>query len=177
MPKVISPLRNEDVESLCELAAAIWRHHYPPIIGDAQTEYMLGQRYAPQLIRAELASGEVWWDVLRDEGGMVAFASGFASDTEGEAKLDKLYVHPARQRQGCGGMLLQHACERARREGYDTLVLAVNKRNVNAIDAYRKHGFQVREAVVKDIGGGFVMDDYVMVKDVRRPAGGGRQDA
>jgi hypothetical protein len=40
----------------------------------------------------------------------------------------------------------------------------VNKRNASAIAAYRKHGFDVRESVVKDIGGGFVMDDYIMEK-------------
>ena len=43
-------------------------------------------------------------------------------------------------------------------------MLAVNKHNFNAIAAYRKHGFIVREAVVKEIGGGFVMDDYIMEK-------------
>ena len=41
-------------------------------------------------------------------------------------------------------------------------MLAVNKRNAAAIAAYRKHGFEIVEAVVKDIGGGFVMDDYIM---------------
>jgi ribosomal protein S18 acetylase RimI-like enzyme len=43
-------------------------------------------------------------------------------------------------------------------------VLAVNKSNRSAISAYLKHGFRVGDAVVKDIGGGFVMDDYIMVK-------------
>jgi diamine N-acetyltransferase len=46
------------------------------------------------------------------------------------------------------------------------VLLAVNKRNVNAINAYLKHGFRIAEAVVKEIGGGFVMDDYVMEKVV-----------
>jgi ribosomal protein S18 acetylase RimI-like enzyme len=42
----------------------------------------------------------------------------------------------------------------------------VNRNNHNAIGAYRKHGFQVRASQVKDIGGGFVMDDYVMVREI-----------
>ncbi len=54
----------------------------------------------------------------------------------------------------------------AQRGGYRDLVLAVNRGNTKAIAAYLKHGFAVREAVVKDIGGGFVMDDYWMVKKV-----------
>jgi ribosomal protein S18 acetylase RimI-like enzyme len=54
----------------------------------------------------------------------------------------------------------------ARAYGCDALVLAVNKRNEGALAAYAKHGFAIVESVVKDIGGGFVMDDYVMRLDV-----------
>ena len=40
-----------------------------------------------------------------------------------------------------------------------------------AIAAYRKHGFEVRDSIVKAIGGGFVMDDYIMARPVaRQPA-------
>ena len=42
--------------------------------------------------------------------------------------------------------------------------LAVNKRNEKAIGSDKKYGFVVREAIVDDIGRGFVMDDYVMEK-------------
>jgi ribosomal protein S18 acetylase RimI-like enzyme len=43
----------------------------------------------------------------------------------------------------------------------------VNKGNARAIAFYRKHGFDIAESVVVDIGGGFVMDDYVMGKELR----------
>jgi ribosomal protein S18 acetylase RimI-like enzyme len=79
-------------------------------------------------------------------------------------KLDKLYVHPRLQRRGYGGMMIACASGFARRRGCDRLVLAVNKNNRSAIDAYLKHGFRIADAAVKDIGGGFVMDDYIMVK-------------
>jgi ribosomal protein S18 acetylase RimI-like enzyme len=170
MAITIEPLADDDVETLCRLACDIWRQHYPAIIGSAQTEYMLAQRYVPAIIRDELARGDIWWDVLRVNEEMIAFASSFPTEA-GEVKLDKLYVHPARQREGYGGMLLAHTCERARQRGYVTLVLAVNRHNEKAIAAYRKHGFEIREAVVKDIGGGFVMDDFIMQKQVRREPG------
>ena len=105
--------------------------------------------------------------MLREDGVMQAFASSFRTEEAGALKLDKLYVHPERQRQGFGGRLIDHVCERARNLACDKVVLAVNKRNHNAIAAYRKHGFSIAETVVKDIGGGFVMDDYVMVKAVK----------
>ena len=164
MSATVAPLTHEAVDTLSSLAAEIWRQHYPPIIGAAQTEYMLAQRYEPRLIRAELERNDIWWDVIYERGTMVAFASCVISDDPSEIKLDKLYVLASRQRHGYGGLLIAHACERAARAGYRNMVLAVNKRNHAAIAAYRKYGFEIREAIVKAIGGGFVMDDYIMQK-------------
>lgn len=170
MTIAISPLAQDGVQAVCLLAGTVWRHHYPAIIGAAQLEYMLAQRYAPALVRAELENSDIWWDVLTEDGAIVAFACCLATTRE-EVKLDKLYVHPERQRRGHGGALIGHACERAARLGFRTMSLAVNKRNTTAIAAYVKQGFAIREAVVKDIGGGFVMDDYIMEKklDARTP--------
>ena len=162
-PVTIHPLEERDVDALCSLAREIWRAHYPPIIGSAQTEYMLAQRYDPAVIRAELDRSDIWWVVLREGETMVAFASGLI-DNARELKLDKLYVHPSRQRSGFGGLLVEHMCERARALGLTAVTLAVNKHNHAAIGAYRKYGFKIRDSVVKDIGGGFVMDDFIMVR-------------
>jgi GNAT superfamily N-acetyltransferase len=162
----ITPLAQSDVEALCNLASDIWRQHYPPIIGTAQTEYMLAQRYAPSVVRSELAAAVICWDVLRERGQMVAFASSFPGEAATELKLDKLYVRQDRQRRGYGGMLIAHTCARAKRLGYERVVLAVNRHNANAIAAYLKHGFRTREAAIKEIGSGFLMDDYIMERDV-----------
>ena len=154
------------MERLVELAREIWHAHYPAIISTAQIEYMLAQRYDAQVVRGELGRDGIWWDKLMAGGEMAGFASYFLTGVPGEMKLDKLYVHPRHQRLGYGGRMIARACEVAREGGCSRLVLAVNKGNRSAIDAYLKHGFRVAGAVVKDIGAGFVMDDYVMVKPV-----------
>jgi ribosomal protein S18 acetylase RimI-like enzyme len=161
----ITPLADADVEAVAALASEVWHAHYPGIISDAQIKYMLAQRYDPAVIREELARRDVWWFVLREQGALAAYMA-LQLETPGVMKVDKLYVKPALQRHGLGGRLLRHAAAVAREAGCGELVLAVNRGNVNAIAAYRRNGFTVREAVVKDIGGGFVMDDYVMMKKV-----------
>ena len=171
MSVTVTPLAHDAVETLCSLAATVWRQHYSPIIGAAQTEYMLAQRYRPDLIREELGRSDVWWDVVYERDTMVAFASCLLARDAAEVKLDKLYVQTSRQRRGYGGLLIAHACERAARAGYCKMILAVNKLNRIAIAAYRRHGFEIREAVVKDIGGGFAMDDYIMEKSIAAPNG------
>jgi ribosomal protein S18 acetylase RimI-like enzyme len=164
----IEPVTEADVERLAALAREIWLAHYPAIISIAQIEYMLTQRYEPRVVRAELGRDGIWWDKLIVDTGVTGFASYCLTGTRGEMKLDKLYVHPAHQRRGYGGRMIEQACEVARRQGCDRLVLAVNKGNHEAIAAYRKYGFKVADAAVKDIGEGFVMDDYILVKPLAR---------
>lgn len=75
------------------------------------------------------------------------------------------------QRHGLGRRLIERVADLARAAGAATLILNVNKRNTQAIRAYERHGFAIRAAVVNDIGNGFVMDDYLMVKSLRAGLG------
>jgi len=163
---VVSPVQRDDVDAIHRLACAVWRHHYPGIISEAQIEYMLQQRYEPALLVAELARPDLWWDKLASPAAILGFASSFLTDERGEMKLDKLYVHRDFQRRGYGGRLIAHVAERARALGCARLVLAVNRNNATAIAAYRKRGFTLRGTQMKDIGGGFVMDDFIMACDL-----------
>ena len=51
-------------------------------------------------------------------------------------------------------------------EGSSSVYLTVNKGNDDTIAIYRKWGFEIIDSVVTDIGGGFVMDDYIMSLDL-----------
>src|SRR5687768_6439546 len=90
----IEPLKEADVEPMAALAREIWYAHYPAIIGTAQIEYMLEQRYRPATVRAELGRPGIWWDKLMLGADMTGFASYFLAPPANEMKLDKLYVHP-----------------------------------------------------------------------------------
>jgi GNAT superfamily N-acetyltransferase len=160
----ISPLRPDEAETVVDLAGRIWRAHYPGIITSQQIEYMLEQRYRPVLVRQFLARGDVWL-AARAQGALVGFAHGHPL-TEGDYKLDKLYVDLDWQRHGIGGALIHELAARAARLGFGRLALRVNRQNQQAIDAYLKHGFTVSTIHLEDIGNGFIMDDYVMTKDL-----------
>jgi ribosomal protein S18 acetylase RimI-like enzyme len=60
--------------------------------------------------------------------------------------------------------MLGHVEAGARELGRRSLWLQVNKQNTGAIRFYRSVGFEVVREAVFEIGGGFVMDDYVMAK-------------
>ena len=162
----ILPVRPEDIPDLVRLAREIWHRHYPGIITAEQIEYMLARGYSPEVIEAQLVSGKAWWDKLLLDGQLVAFGSCERGSSADELKIDKLYVRYDLRGRGYGSLLIEHARRRALDLGCKRLILQVNKNNTSAIEAYKKNGFAVVESAVFEIGGGFVMDDYVMARDV-----------
>ncbi len=160
----IRPLREEEIPEVVRLAHDIWHLHYPSLITVEQIEYMLRQRYSPEVIRGQLLSGKAWWDTLRVDGGIVAFSSCESGKDPGAMKLDKLYVRYDLRGRGYGSRLIRHAEGRARALGYSRLYLQVNRGNRSAIGAYLKNGFAVDKSAEFDIGGGFLMCDFVMSK-------------
>lgn len=161
---LILPATSDDLPAIAELARIIWRAVYVRIISNEQIEYMLQRGYDVDVLRREMDEEGVAFERLFVDGRLIGFAAYGPTQMACEIKLHKLYLHPDEHRKGYGSMLLEHVEKIARARGFATLILAVNKNNHKAIAAYRRNGFTVRAAVVVDIGGGFVMDDYVMAK-------------
>ena len=153
-----------DVPAIRALAHAIWHAHYPGIITVAQIDYMLARSYSPEVLSAEIAGDRVEYYLLDADGAAAGYASIGPTDQPGEFKLHKIYLRPAWHGRGLGSRLLAHVESVARGHGAHTLILTVNKKNEKALAAYRRNGFAVRCAAVFDIGGGFVMDDFVLAK-------------
>ncbi len=158
----IKPVTPPEVPAISALAREIWQASYPGIITQEQIDFMLEQRYGHERLYDDLEDMHKWLDQAFYEGRRIGFA--FSEIHKGEFKLDKLYIHPDVQRKGVGGQLIAHVAARAAKMGHPCVILAVNKRNEKAINSYKKYGFVVREAIVDDIGRGFVMDDYIMEK-------------
>ena len=154
-----------DLPAIAKLAGIIWRTCYPGIIPHAQIEYMLARMYALDVLRDEIRFQGIRYDQLLVDGELSGFASYGPTAEPDVMKLHKLYLLPERLGCGLGSRLLQHIEREVRTGGSRRLILSVNKRNARAIQAYQRNGFVIAESVVTDIGGGFVMDDFVMAKD------------
>lgn len=161
-PAAVHRMTDEDVEAVSALARIVWQATYPALISQAQIDAMLADRYAPGRMREQLDDPRQTWRVARQAGEIVGFAHAYLEDSD--CKLDKLYVHPDRQRRGIGAALLATVEAWARTQHAARLWLQVNRGNAQAIRAYEKYGFRIVESRVFDIGDGFVMDDHVMEK-------------
>jgi ribosomal protein S18 acetylase RimI-like enzyme len=153
-----------DVPLLGQLAERIWRDYYPAIIGHAQVDYMLPRMYADNVIRQEIADGTVW-ELAFAEDRAIGFLS-ISRDDDGRAKLHKLYLDTQSHGRGYGQQLIERAVEIARELGASGIWLQVNKQNTRAIRAYERAGFHLEKEAVFDIGGGFVMDDFILARSL-----------
>lgn len=149
----------DDIELIRSLAREIWTTCYPGIITMDQIEYMLKLMYSPETIHKELEEG-VLWELLHYNNEPVGFIS--VTVTTGQiAKLNKLYIMSLHHGKGLGQLALKHVIEIAKKLNLKEVYLTVNKSNVAAIKAYEKCGFTRTDSVINDIGGGYVMDDFI----------------
>ncbi len=148
------------IEQCALLAEAIWHAYYTPIIGEAQVAYMLEHFQSAEAIASQCASG-YRYDLLYDGDRAVGYC---ATVPEGDAlKISKLYLLETHRGRG-GGRLMLEMCEHvARSRRFGKLLLTVNRHNP-ALVFYEKMGFANAGKLVQEIGGGFVMDDYVMLR-------------
>ena len=151
-----------DIPELRVLAERIWRTSYRDLLSKEQIEYMLGWMYGAEKIWSELASGVVWEFV--DLNGMAIGYLAYGPPAAGELKLHKLYLLPEQQGRGFAQEAIRRVIDVAKMAGA-RIVLNVNKANFRAQRAYERAGFRVVDSVTNDIGGGFVMDDFVYARD------------
>lgn len=158
-------INQKDIPELRADARAIWMECYPGIISHEQIEYMLNWMYSEVAIKREIECENIEYYFIFHESVKLGFCSlGPHSDKAGRVKLHKLYLYPGFHGKGFGSAALMKIFELARVQGYDSICLNVNKNNHSAIKAYERNGFTVETSVVNDIGSGYVMDDYVMLK-------------
>ena len=168
----LTPVTEPDFPVLRELAGTIWQQHYAAIISLAQIDYMLAGRFSDEALREHVQAVDRWLELLRVSGTPVGYCgwelTGMDSDEHSPAamKLGQLYVLESHRGMRLGRFMLGHIEQRARDLGRHVLWLQVNKKNTGAIDFYRSAGFEVIREAVLEIGGGFVMDDSVMAKQV-----------
>jgi len=152
----------DDIPVIQDLSSRIWREHYPGIITHAQIDYMLGKMYAPEVIEDEIRSKGCRYILVAERERAVGYIAYRSDDAAKAVLISKLYLLPSLHGKGIGRQMLGYVKDAARQRGAATLYLFVNKSNTKAIAAYERFGFVKAEAVVTDIGGGFVMDDYRM---------------
>jgi N-acetylglutamate synthase-like GNAT family acetyltransferase len=155
-----------DISTIQGIAERTWPISYEGIISPDQIRYMLDMMYNPTKIEEVITDpNQDFW--LAEENGTVLGFCGIEHGFPqvGITRIHKLYILPDTQGSGIGKILLDQVEKEAQKHENKTLHLNVNKLN-KASGFYRKHGFTVDHEEVLEIGDGFVMDDFVMIKQL-----------
>lgn len=162
----------EDLIQVRRIAQATWPDTFRNILSPAQIEYMLAWLYAIDRLRQQVRTGEHVFHLADIDDEPVGFAAHQCEcPRPGATKIHKLYLLPAAQGRGIGRALVDAVREIAESSGHDTLTLNVNKHN-DAIRFYEAYGFRKGGEEVIDIGGGYVMDDFIMNLSLPLPPAG-----
>lgn len=151
----------EQIVLVEKLAREVWEQHYTPIIGAAQVAYMLKNFQSANTISSQLKEGYNYF-IIKSKMDSIGYLSILPK--KDELFLSKIYVLQRFQGKGYGKFAMNFVIDTTKSLNKQKISLTVNKDNSNAIKAYEKMGFKNIDAVVTDIGNGYVMDDYIMEK-------------
>lgn len=156
---------NSQLEIIQDLAKAIWPDAYGAILSQEQLEFMMDMMYSLDSLENQLKNNIVFL-LAKEENDFIGFASYELNfQKSNKTKIHKLYVLPTIQGKGVGKNLIFHIQEIAKKNSNAALILNVNKYN-KAKDFYLHNQFEIADSLVVDIGNGYVMDDFVMVKKI-----------
>ena len=175
----------EDLQVTARMAHDIWFEYWPGLIGRAQTEYMVKNMQSLAAITRDIREvGYRYWMLLDEEGTHVGYTSSLVEDFSADpdspeaAKhgaeiskrsvkrlfISKIYLYAKERGKHYASRVIEFYEQLCRDEGLTAMYLTVNRGNELAIRAYLGRGFETIEEKAADIGGGFIMDDYIMCK-------------
>lgn len=155
---------SEAITELARTAAEIWQEYYISIITMDQIEYMIGKYQSVPAVLDQIDNQGYVYYGMYDEGGIAGYLS--VKEEGGKLFLSKFYVSKENRGKGYASQAMAFLEELCRERGLCHIWLTVNRHNESSIGVYRKKGFQVIREQVADIGNGYVMDDYVMEKEI-----------
>lgn len=165
----------DDQRMLAELASQIWFEYWPDHIGRAQTEYMVERFQSLDAIVRDMSEhGYEYWFICVQDGDdaeaerIVGYTGGHPEPETNRYFISKIYLKAEERGKHFASRVFEHYTQRCIDLGFDAMYLTVNKYNELAIRAYTAKGFETIASVETDIGEGFIMDDYIMQKNVAR---------
>ncbi len=150
----------QDLNTISNLAREIWNQHYISIIGKEQVDYMLDKMYNLDSLTDQLFNKKHVFYLIKLDNLNIGFIS-ISSENKKDCFLHKFYINQNKANSGIGTETLKQIESLLVPK---TLTLTVNRQNFKSINFYFKNGFTIQSVEDFDIGNGFLMNDFVMIK-------------
>lgn len=148
------------VKETASIAKKIWNEHFPKIIGQSQTDYMLETLQSAEAIENMIKNDGYEYFIIRKNNNPVGYTSIQKQDES--LFLSKLYVQKENRGEHISTEAIKYFKQICKENHLSKIWLTVNRRNTGTIEIYEHFGFIIAKTQVADIGNGYLMDDYVM---------------
>ncbi|MGC4019020.1 MAG: GNAT family N-acetyltransferase [Muricomes sp.] len=149
----------EQIQEIAGLAEIIWHEHFTPIIGTDQVNYMLDKFQSVSALKSQLENGYEYYQIF--ESGEFCGYCGI-QPKDGKLFLSKLYIKKEARGRHLASKAFDFLLSLCAGCHLTSIWLTCNKYNEDTLAVYRHLGFETVDTQVADIGGGYVMDDYIM---------------
>lgn len=148
------------VREIADLAKVIWNEYFTPIIGKDQVDYMVEKFQSYPALKEQISEGYEYYQIF--SGGEFCGYTGIRPGEDNRLFLSRLYLKKESRGHHLATGAFSFLKEICRERGYSAIWLTCNKHNDNSLGVYRHFGFEIIDTQEADIGGGFIMDDYIM---------------
>lgn len=150
---------DSQIRAVADLASIIWNEHFTPIIGEKQVAYMVDKFQSYPALTRQINDGYEYYQFF-DGDNFCGYCGIHPED--GRLFLSKLYIKKEYRGRHLATQAFEFLKNLCKERGYSAIWLTCNKYNGNSLSIYRHLGFQTTDTQEADIGGGFIMDDYIM---------------
>lgn len=155
-----------DILTIQHIAQQTWYPTFSAILNPQQIAYMLDMMYSATALEEQMQNkGHVFVLAQNDNKTLAYLSYELHYMGKTATKIHKLYALPNTQGKGVGKYLIAHVISEAQKAGDTALLLNVNRYNA-AAGFYEKVGFRIIAQEDIAIGEGYLMEDFVMQKDI-----------
>ncbi|PJJ07491.1 ribosomal protein S18 acetylase RimI-like enzyme [Flavobacterium sp. 1] len=160
----ISEAAKNDIKTIQNIVYKTWPITYGEILSEEQLQYMLDLFYSEEALTAQFDKKEQLFYLITEEKSTLGFI-GIEHNYQDEniTKIHKIYILPETQGKGIGKFAIEAIEKFALENSSASVILNVNRFN-KALNFYEKIGFKIIDEVNIEIGKGYLMEDYVMIK-------------
>lgn len=163
----LETIKENELKELAEMADKIWKVHYVPIIGMEQVTYMLEKFYSFEALKNQISDGQKFYFIL--DGNLKKGFVSISRTAENTWFINKFYILPEHQSGNIGTEVMRKILSTmlSKNPNQDfNIRLTVNRQNFKAINFYFKNGFKIEKIEDFNIGNGYFMNDFIMIKNV-----------
>ncbi len=145
MTLLVRPWIQADVEHIRHIIWESWMKAYSGFIPETDLRTYYDEHYSPSALSVLFTSPDVRGFMALSDGAPAGYARTTYNREQNRIYLTSIYVHPAFQGHGAGGLLLKEAEKVAASFGMDRIWLGVMTKNTEALDWYARIGFTFTE--------------------------------